>query len=571
MTQALIKHFELLAASAGGVAKLRELILSLAVRGKLVPQDPNDEPARELLKKIRAEKDRLIKEGKIKRDKPLPPISENERPYELPEGWEWVQLAAVSKIVGGGTPKSDNPEYWADQGIPWLTPADLYGLNAKLIGRGKRDISESGLSNSSTQLLPAGSVLFSSRAPIGYVAIAANALATNQGFKSCVPIIPGLGEFIYWFLKSAAREIDAAASGTTFKEVSGAEVARVLLPLPPLAEQSRIVAKVEELMALCDRLETEQGHAARVRGHWVESALAQLAESTDADEFARHWQHLAEHFDTLFTTPESVTQLDATLLQLAVRGKLVHQDPTDEPASELLKKIRAEKDRLIAEGKIKRDKALPPISDDEKPYELPEGWEWGQLQSLALSGPTNGFSPKPSAEETAFRCLSLSATTQGYFKPESFKFVDIDESTAQKFYLKPGDLLIQRGNSLEYVGISAIYNALANQYIYPDLMMRLQLTQAVSSRFVHLYLNSSFGRTYFMSKATGTQGTMPKVNQGTVASTPIPLPPLSEQSRIVAKVEELMALTASLKARLAAAQTKQAQLAEALIADALAC
>ena len=567
MSAALLDNFDLFAASVGGVAKLRELILSLAVRGRLVPQDPNDEPASELLKRIRAEKERLIEEGKIKRDKPVPEIAEPEEPYELPDSWEWVRMATVGEIVGGGTPKSDNPENWAESGIPWLTPADLYGLKSKRIGKGKRDISEVGLANSSARLIPQGSVLFSSRAPIGYVAIAENNLATNQGFKSCVPTILDLSEFIYWFLKYAAKRIDAGASGTTFKEVSGAEVARILMPLPPLAEQSRIVAKVEELMALCDRLEAEQGHAAQVQGHWIEAALDQLAESANADEFRRHWQHLAAHFDTLFTTPESIDRLDATLLQLAVRGKLVPQDPNDEPARELLKQIRTEKDRLIKEGKVKRDKPLPPLSEDEKAYSLPIGWDWARLQDLALAGPTNGLSPRPSPTETDFRCLTLSATTKGRFRPEYFKFVEIDERTAQQFYLKQGDLLIQRGNSIDYVGISAIYDRPSDRFIYPDLMMRIQLTPSVDSRFVHRWLNCTFGRTYFMTNATGTQGTMPKVNQTTVAQTPVPLPPLAEQSRIVAEVEKLLVLTASLKARLTAAQTKQAHLAEALIAE----
>ncbi|WP_143707476.1 hypothetical protein [Uliginosibacterium sp. TH139] len=178
-------------------------------------------------------------------------------------------------------------------------------------------------------------------------------------------------------------QIEAYGKGATRFRVATGHLKTVLVPLPPLAEQSRIVAKVEELMALCDRLEAEQGHAARVQGHWVEAALDQLAESADADEFQRYWQHLAAHWDQLFTTPAAIDKLDATLLQLAVRGKLVLQDSADEPASELLKQIRAEKDRLIAEGKIKRDKPLPPITDDEKPYALPEGWEWVRLGQLA--------------------------------------------------------------------------------------------------------------------------------------------------------------------------------------------
>ncbi|HDS2971626.1 TPA: restriction endonuclease subunit S, partial [Morganella morganii subsp. morganii] len=164
-----------------GIKKLRELILELAVRGKLVPQDPNDEPASELLKRIAAEKAELVKQGKIKKQKLLPEISEDEKPFELPAGWEWVRLGTIGEIVGGGTPKSDNPQYWAKEGIKWLTPADLYGLKGKYISSGARDITTDGLSNSSARLMPEGTVLFSSRAPIGYVAISNAELSTNQG------------------------------------------------------------------------------------------------------------------------------------------------------------------------------------------------------------------------------------------------------------------------------------------------------------------------------------------------------------------------------------------------------
>lgn len=157
-----------------GIQKLRELILELAVRGKLVPQDPNDEPANVLLKKIEAEKKRLIKEGKIKKQEALPEVGDDEKPFNIPSTWRWVSLSDIGQIIGGGTPSSNENEFWAENGIKWLTPADLYGLKKKIITKGKRDISLKGLNNSSATLMPAGTVLFSSRAPIGYVAIAGN-------------------------------------------------------------------------------------------------------------------------------------------------------------------------------------------------------------------------------------------------------------------------------------------------------------------------------------------------------------------------------------------------------------
>ncbi|EKR5452657.1 restriction endonuclease subunit S, partial [Escherichia coli] len=367
-----------------GIKKLRELILELAVRGKLVPQDPNDEPASELLKRIAAEKAELVKQGKIKKQKPLPEISEEEKPFELPEGWEWVTLATVGEIVGGGTPKSDNPQFWAKNGIKWITPADLYGLKGKYITSGARDISPAGLSNSSARLMPKGSVLFSSRAPIGYVAIADAELSTNQGFKSCVPYIKESAEYIYYFLLASAKKIDAEASGTTFKEVSGAIVSKILLPLPPLSEQLKIVSRANELMSLCDQLEQQSLTSLDAHQQLVETLLGTLTDSQNAEELAENWTRISEHFDTLFTTEASVDALKQTILQLAVMGKLVPQDPNDEPASELLKRIAQEKAQLVKEGKIKKQKSLPPISDEEKPFELPEGWEWSYLSDIGI-------------------------------------------------------------------------------------------------------------------------------------------------------------------------------------------
>ncbi|EAW4493673.1 restriction endonuclease subunit S, partial [Salmonella enterica] len=381
-----------------GIKKLRELILELAVRGKLVPQDPNDEPASVLLERIAAEKAELVKQGKIKKPKPLPEISEEEKPFELPVGWEWVTLATVGEIVGGGTPKSDNPQYWAKNGIKWLTPADLYGLKGKYISSGARDISPAGLSNSSARLMPKGSVLFSSRAPIGYVAIANAELSTNQGFKSCVPYIKDSAEYIYYFLMASAKKIDAEASGTTFKEVSGAIVSKILFPLPPLSEQLKIVSRANELMFLCDQLEQHSLTSLDAHQQLVETLLTTLTDSQNADELAENWARISEHFDTLFTTEASIDALKQTILQLAVMGKLVPQDPNDEPASELLKRIAQEKAQLVKDGKMKKQKPLPPISDEEKPFVTPNHWEWvrfGEIGEIKGGG-------TPSKNNSAF-------------------------------------------------------------------------------------------------------------------------------------------------------------------------
>lgn len=234
---------------------MKKSLLQYAIEGKLVPQRKEEGTAKDLLAEICAEKARLIKEKKIKKSKPLPAITDDEKPFDIPDSWEWVRLEEIGTIIGGGTPKTQILEYW-DGDIPWLTPADM-----KFIGKyamsGNRNISLLGLQKSSARLMPKGTVLFSSRAPIGYIAIAKNKICTNQGFKSVVPFIMHCNEYIYYCLQARIKDIQLRASGTTFKEISGSEFGKTMIPLPPLAEQHRIVAKLEELLPLCQQLASQ--------------------------------------------------------------------------------------------------------------------------------------------------------------------------------------------------------------------------------------------------------------------------------------------------------------------------
>lgn len=237
---------------------LRQTILHLAVSGQLVPQDPSEGSGEELYRKIQSEKANLVKKGTLKKQKLLKNITESETPFTIPSSWKWARLAEIGQVVGGGTPSSSNVSYYTsemDGGIPWLTPADLRGYKDMYIIRGARNITKAGLQNSSARLLPKNTILFSSRAPIGHLAIAANELATNQGFKSVVPYSEMVPEYIYRWLQFYAPVIDANASGTTFREVSGAIVERQLIPLPPFDEQKRIVTKTTQLLNLITELE----------------------------------------------------------------------------------------------------------------------------------------------------------------------------------------------------------------------------------------------------------------------------------------------------------------------------
>ena len=228
--------------------RMQASLLQAAIEGKLTTQDPKaDGTASDLLKQIQAEKQRLIDAKEIKREKPLPAITDEEKPFDIPDNWEWVRLSQIGEIISGGTPKTTNLKYWQNGDIPWITPADMKNVS-KYISKGARNITKAGLTSSSARLMPKGSVLFSSRAPIGYVAIAENEISTNQGFKSIVPFNFNLSEYLYFALMALANDIAKLGTGTTFKEVSGATVSNILIPLPPLAEQERIVAKLDALL-----------------------------------------------------------------------------------------------------------------------------------------------------------------------------------------------------------------------------------------------------------------------------------------------------------------------------------
>jgi type I restriction enzyme S subunit len=373
----VLEHIDLIAAAPEGVKRLRELILELAVRGKLVPQDPNDEPASELLRRIQAEKAKLVAEGRIRKDKPLPEVGEDERPFELPALWEWVRLGAVTTF--GQTDKSGDIDDSA-----WVLDLEDIEKDTSVLLQKIRFADRPAKSDKNQ--FQAGDVLYGKLRPYLNKVIVA-----DDGGVCTTEILPvrGYGSLIYArYLMHALKRpdflayVNAKSYGMKMPRLGTDDGRMALFPLPPLPEQPRIVAKVDELMDLCDRLEAQQADAASAHATLVKTLLDTLTQSQSAAEFTANWQRIAQHFDNLFTTEASLSALKQTVLQLAVMGKLVPQDPNDEPASELLKRIQAEKAKLVAEGNIKKDKPLPEIGEDEQTFELPYGWEWVRFGAI---------------------------------------------------------------------------------------------------------------------------------------------------------------------------------------------
>ena len=438
----LLSNLELLATAPGGVAKLRELILTLAVQGKLVPQDPGDEPASVLLQKIRAEKDRLIAEGTIKKDKPLAAIADEEKPFALPMGWEWVRLGDICAYIQRGKgpvyAESSKHRVVSQKCVRW------HGLD---LAPARFVTPESLAKYEPIRFLQAGDLLWNSTGTgtIGRACLVPvehdNAGLVADSHVTVVRPVLISSWFVWRWIQSpyVQSEIEGSASGTTNQiELNTSTVVNHLVPLPPLVEQSRIVARVEELMRLCDALEAKGQLEATQHAQLLSTLLGTLTASATPEELTNNWQRVAQHFDLLLDRPEAIDALEQTLLQLAVRGLLVPQDPADEPASVLLQKIRAEKDRLIAAGQIKKDKPLPPVTDEEKPFELPVGWEWVRMGSLGESF-DYGSSQKSVDDSNAVPILRMGNIQGGQVVMSNLKYLKDLQGACPNFCVNGSD------------------------------------------------------------------------------------------------------------------------------------
>ena len=552
-----------------GIKKLRELILELAVHGKLVPQDSRDEPAGELLGRIAVEKEMLIKDKKIKKQKPLPKITDEEKPFNLPDGWEWVLLPTISTYMTGKTPATKNSIFWGDTGedYPWVSIADMkhYG---EVIETSKKVSQESVEQVFKYSPVKAGTILMSFKLTLGKVSILGVDSFHNEAIISITPFSGVVKNYLFRVLpqRALAGNSKKAIKGNTLNSDS---IARISIPLPPEKEQHRIATKVDELMSLCDQLEKQTESSLDAHNLLVDTLLATLTDARDAFELSDNWARLADHFDTLITTDYAVEQLKQTILQLAVQGKLVPQDPSDEPASKLLKRIGAKKEQLIKDKKIREQKPLPIITDEEKPFNLPDGWEvtrFGDLTSRLGSGST------PRGGKTAYVSSGIPFLRSQNVWNDGLKLDDV-EYISNETHLKmnntkvvPGDVLLNiTGASL---GRSTIFPKYLDEANVSQHVTIIRLLDGGMARFVHLGILSPLVQRLVWGRQVGMaiEGLSKKV----LEQFEFPVPPLNEQHRIVARVGELMTLCDQLKACLNDAQTIQSQLTDAVVDNALA-
>ncbi|HAK9843511.1 TPA: restriction endonuclease subunit S [Escherichia coli] len=508
-----------------GIKKLRELILELAVRGKLVPQDPNDEPASELLKRIAAEKAELVKQGKIKKQKPLPEISEEEKPFELPVGWEWVRLGDFTNIIRGITfPGNEKSQFQAPGKIACLRTAnvqeqidwdDLIYISDSFVKRDDQYLQEHDIVMS----------MANSRELVGKVALASlpdNSKFTFGGFLSVLRPLVVNEIYLMALLRCETYKsqlIESASQTTNIANISLAKLNPLPVCIPPAKEQIHIVKKMNELMSLCDQLEQQSLTSLDAHQQLVETLLGTLTDSQNAEELAENWARISEHFDTLFTTEASVDALKQTILQLAVMGKLLNNT---------------------------------------------NNADYKKLRTYLSFGPKNGLSPVESKKETQLKVLKLGATSYGQLNLNETKFIDVDIEKDSHLFLKKGDILIQRGNSANFVGCNVLINEDYKNIIYPDLMMKIRTNDNLLPEYTSIWLSSPLVRNFMWDRMTGTSGTMPKISKKIVEEIPIIVPEISIQQKWITTVNLMLDICSEIKYRLHKAKQTQLHLADAL-------
>lgn len=546
----LLQHFEAISEAEDAMPRLRRFILDLAVRGKLAEQNSNDEPASKLLKRIQAERARLVKIGSVKEPKSLPPLKDTEIPYSVPSGWKWTRLGdSLNNHLGGGTPSKTNAKYWGGN-VLWASVKDIG--KSKYVDQTIDRITPEGLKNSSSNLIPEGNLIVVTRMGLGKVSINRAPMAINQDLRALFLSSLVSIDYYYIFFKTASYE----GSGLTVKGIKVEQLLNSPFPLPPLAEQHRIVAKVDELMALCNELEAARNKRETHRDRLVAATLQRLNNGNGSPEvdyctnFREITRFYFNHFPRLTTQSIHIKQLRQAVFNLAIRGKLVAQDSKDEPVSVLLTRIQMEKERLAKEGKLRGVTTISPLEASRGPFAIPDTWNWVSFGEIMIS--RDGERIPVSKEERHRR-----AKIYDYYGASGV----IDKIDGY-LYDKPLLLIGEDGANLINRSTPIAFIARGKYWVNNHAHVLDGITEAFL-QYIELYINAVDLKPY----VTGTA--QPKMNQAKMNSIPIALPPEAEQIRIVAKVDELMALCDELETQLTTAAATHRQLLEATQHEAL--
>ena len=535
---ALFDHFT----APNGIARLRELILQLAVQGKLGTQDPGDEPASVLLERIRKEKERLMREGQIKKDKPLEKIKVGEVSYRIPDSWILTRLGYIARY--NAEIKVCAKEVSDDA---WVLDLEDIEKNTSHILQKVRFKDRQSLSSKSR--FNKGDILYGKLRPYLNKVV----VADEGGYctTEIVPIRP-YGKIFPKFLMYALKTpdflsyVNSKTYGIKMPRLGTTDALNTIIPLPPLAEQHRIVAKVDRLLALCDELEARQQQERAGCLKLGTASLTALQNAECPEEFERQWTQVCEAFEQIFDCPENVGMLRQTILQLAVEGRLVKQDPDDEPANNIL-----------------NNQKIKPLNVNEIPFELPHGWIGVNCNSICDKNRiiTYGVIKLGLDVKEGIPILRSSDVKFLYINPRKIKRIDPSiASQYQRTFLQGGDIVINVRGTLG--GISVVPQEMVGYNISREVAV-IPLIHQISKRYIAFTLASPFCQNWLSKNTKGIAYS--GINIADLKQLPIPLPPLAEQHRIVAKVDALMALCDALEARLKERAAVQEKFAVAVV------
>lgn len=471
--------------------QLKASILQYAIQGKLVEQRPEEGTGEELYRQIQAEKQRLIKEGKIKKEKALPEIAEDEIPFDLPDSWKWVRLNAVIVLLSGSdlTPNKYNNSC---KGIPYITGASNIEGEKLVINR---------WTEYPNNIAHNGDLLLTCKGTVGKTTILNEPEVHIARQLMAITAIELNLKYLKYFVESHVDVLKAKAK-SLIPGIERDNVLKLLLPLPPLAEQHRIVAKIEELLPYVDR-------------------------------YAAAYEKL-EQFNAKF--PEDMKK---SILQYAIQGKLVEQRPEEGTGKELYRQIQEEKKRLIKEGTIKKEKPLAEIAEDEIPFDIPENWKWVQLGNLAsING---GFAFKSTNYTTeGVRIIRISDFNETGFVNDKIVRYPYDDSLSQYVLDVKNILLCMTGGT---VGKSLFITKLDEKMVVNQRVATIKV-ESVLPEYVYQVILAPITQKVIQDSKNSTND---NISMDTIKSFLIPLPPLAEQKRIVAKLEEILPLCERLK------------------------
>jgi type I restriction enzyme S subunit len=559
----LLAHYDRISDASDAVARLRKFILDLAVRGKLVEQDAKDDPTSELLDQIasRRKDNRSKKSSKVGRS--ALGMSPEKALIETPPTWRWLRIDEIGITQTGTTPPSGEPLYFGNF-IPFVKPADLNGNSIDYAGAG---ISEAGIQYS--RLISKRSILMVCiGATLGKANLTDRDVCCNQQINAVTPYVDELAEFTLLALKASYfQELAWAKAGTgTLPILSKGKWEQLPIPVPPIAEQHRIVAKVDELMALCDRLEATQHEQETRREQLTASVHHHLNNGEDAEELRTHAQFFIGHFPRLTTRPDQIKQVRQTILNLAVRGKLVPQSPNDEQASKLLKRIEAEKRRLVRDGVIGKQASLATIDESTLPFCLPSGWCWsrlGGLVQLVTSG-SRDWAKYYSSEGAIFLRMGNLSRDSYRLRLSNIQHVSPPiDGEGSRTKLKEGDILISITGEVGLLGL--IPSGFGDAYINQHTCLVRPMEQLMGCYLPQVFC-APFGQEQFDEPQRGLKNSFRLTD---VTDFLVPVPPLAEQHRIVAKVDELMVLCDKLEASLRTTKTETSRLLASVLHHAL--